>query len=299
MEGSGSRGQCSGPQLLSNGMGRHERLTPSTASRGQHVHVDAACLSVLGTTQPGRLSEYIRRAISGRRCGRWLFPTLRIAGLAGSKSGTGARLIASPTPQARKQHGPPLNRLAALDPDAIVAERDPFETVPFLRFDTDAQETIHGMARGSLEKKLRARRDAPGSESHLAKYRKLVPSLALLYHLADARHGPVSRVAVLGLLRWLNIWKAMHGAPMPQEAMPKPRRPGRSSRRVRRRDIEGEFTRPRRASARMVTPDLIAEQLQAGPQSALRSRLPRVPEHARPAGRPRTGLHRESEGAFT
>ena len=31
------------------------------------THIEAACLSLLGSTQPGRISEYIRRAISGRR----------------------------------------------------------------------------------------------------------------------------------------------------------------------------------------------------------------------------------------
>ena len=29
------------------------------------THIEAACLSLLGSTQPGRISEYIRRAISG------------------------------------------------------------------------------------------------------------------------------------------------------------------------------------------------------------------------------------------
>jgi hypothetical protein len=29
------------------------------------THIDAACLSLLGSTQPGRLAEYVRRAVSG------------------------------------------------------------------------------------------------------------------------------------------------------------------------------------------------------------------------------------------
>ena len=33
-------------------------------TRGK-THVEAACLSVLGSTQPGRLAEYVRRAVSG------------------------------------------------------------------------------------------------------------------------------------------------------------------------------------------------------------------------------------------
>jgi hypothetical protein len=30
-----------------------------------HTHIEAACVSLLGSTQPGRLAEYVRRAVSG------------------------------------------------------------------------------------------------------------------------------------------------------------------------------------------------------------------------------------------
>ena len=42
----------------------------------------------------------------------------------------------------------------------------------------------------------------PAMESHLAKYRKLVPGLALSLHLADSGTGPVSRKATLQALAW-------------------------------------------------------------------------------------------------
>ena len=46
----------------------------------------------------------------------------------------------------------------------------------------------------------------PALESHFAKYRKLVPSLALINHLADVGHGPIGMDAVaraLGLATYL------------------------------------------------------------------------------------------------
>jgi len=46
----------------------------------------------------------------------------------------------------------------------------------------------------------------PALESHFAKYRKLVPSLALINHLADVGHGPVGGEAMaraLGLATYL------------------------------------------------------------------------------------------------
>ena len=46
----------------------------------------------------------------------------------------------------------------------------------------------------------------PALKSHFAKYRKLVPSLALINHLADVGHGPVGGEAMaraLGLATYL------------------------------------------------------------------------------------------------
>nr|NJM04729.1 DUF3987 domain-containing protein [Desulfobacula sp.] len=50
---------------------------------------------------------------------------------------------------------------------------------------------------------LRLRSDLhPALESHFAKYRKLIPSLALIIHLADGGTGPVSETATLQALAW-------------------------------------------------------------------------------------------------
>ena len=42
----------------------------------------------------------------------------------------------------------------------------------------------------------------PAIESHLAKYRKLIPALALLLHLADKGQGPVGEMATMRALAW-------------------------------------------------------------------------------------------------
>jgi len=41
---------------------------------------------------------------------------------------------------------------------------------------------------------------SPALEGHIAKYRKLVPALALINHLADACEGPVSEEALVKAL---------------------------------------------------------------------------------------------------
>jgi len=52
-----------------------------------------------------------------------------------------------------------------------------------------------------LESKLRSDLH-PALESHYAKYRKLIPALALIIHLADGGSGPVSEDATLRTLAW-------------------------------------------------------------------------------------------------
>jgi Protein of unknown function (DUF3987) len=50
--------------------------------------------------------------------------------------------------------------------------------------------------RFDLEKRLRSKELSPALESHLAKYRKLVPALSLLNHLADGGSGSVGAEAL-------------------------------------------------------------------------------------------------------
>ena len=74
-----------------------------------------------------------------------------------------------------------------------------YDKVPCLRFD----EAAHGDFldwRKDLEKMLRSGEISPALEGHLAKYRKLVPALALINHLADDGIGPVSQKALLKAL---------------------------------------------------------------------------------------------------
>jgi hypothetical protein len=81
----------------------------------------------------------------------------------------------------------------------IGAVVDEFAPVPYLRFDETAQG-IFGEWRQDSETSLRSGEMTPALESHFAKYRKLVPSLALINHLADGGNGAVGEAAILG--RW-------------------------------------------------------------------------------------------------
>ena len=92
-----------------------------------------------------------------------------------------------------------------LEPGAVGAEELTPEERPFLRFEAAAQELFDGW-RADLEHRLRAEEDHPVLLSHLAKYRSLLPALALIFHLIDGvdtgRRRPVSRTAAAQAAAW-------------------------------------------------------------------------------------------------
>ncbi len=83
-------------------------------------------------------------------------------------------------------------------PGAVGAEELTPEELPFLRFNAEAQEVFDAW-RAALEHTLRAEEDHPVLLAHCAKYRSLMPWLAVIVHLIDSvdagTTGPVSRAA--------------------------------------------------------------------------------------------------------
>ena len=87
----------------------------------------------------------------------------------------------------------------SLLPGDIGAEADEFQSLPYRRFDGDAQGLFLEW-RTDLEARLRSADMQPAIEAHLAKYRKLVPALALIGHLAEGGMGAVRKAALLRAL---------------------------------------------------------------------------------------------------
>jgi hypothetical protein len=77
------------------------------------------------------------------------------------------------------------------------------EKLPALRFDAGAQEVFDAW-RDELERRLRSEEMAPALEAHIAKYRSLMPSLALLFELIDTEGLPISvgKTAALRAVAW-------------------------------------------------------------------------------------------------
>ncbi len=163
--------------------------------RGKGLHIPALCLSIIGGIQPGVLAEYVRQATGGgagadgllQRFGLMVYPDI---------SPSWKEVDRYPDTEAREAVNRLAERLDNLDPDSIGAEADKYDGVPFLRFD-DAAQSVFSEWRRNLETHLRSGEEHPAIVSHLSKYRKLIPSLALINHLCDGGRGAVTLESLL------------------------------------------------------------------------------------------------------
>ncbi len=163
--------------------------------RGKGLHIEALCLSIIGGIQPGVLAEYVRQATGGgagadgllQRFGLMVYPDI---------SPDWKEVDRYPDSQLREAVNLLVERLDNLSHADIGAETDQFGGVPFLRFDDKAQ-VLFSEWRATLETRLRSGEEHPAIVSHLSKYRKLIPSLALINHLCDSRQGAVNEAALL------------------------------------------------------------------------------------------------------
>lgn len=179
----------------------NSRYTYDRIGRGT-VDIEAAIVSILGGIQPSVLADYLRDAVNGGRGDDGLMPRFQM--IVWPDSAPAWRNIdRRPDTAARDRAYAALDRLAALDLDRMCAMRDPdgHDAVRYLRFSEGAQ-AIFDLWRTDLENRIRRPEEHPFIEAHLAKYRKLVPALALVLHLLDDGIGPVSAEAAAKAIRW-------------------------------------------------------------------------------------------------
>jgi putative DNA primase/helicase len=166
-----------------------------------HRHIEAACISVLGNTQPSRIAEYVRRANRDGGGGDGLLQRFGLL-VYPDPPATWKDVDEYPDADARNAAWDVFDRLAKLtDADAIAlgARKGPYDKLPCLRFDAEAGAEFLDW-RKDLEARLRGGELSAALEGHLAKYRKLVPALALMNHLADGGRGDVAHGALLKAL---------------------------------------------------------------------------------------------------
>src|SRR6266849_4245047 len=167
------------------------------------LHIRAACVSVLGGIQPGPLERYLREVFAGRG-DDGLLQRFQLA-VWPDGGGRWRNVDRWPNADARARVNEVFQRLSTLEPAGLGAEELTPEELPFLRFEAAAQARFDAW-RGDLEQTLRAEAEHPVWRSHVAKYRSLMPSLALIGHLIDGVDGgttePVSQAAAARAVAW-------------------------------------------------------------------------------------------------
>lgn len=176
----------------------NQSYTIDRIMRGTNLHIESACLSIIGGIQPGVLGEYVREALSGgagadgllQRFGLMVYPDI---------SPNYEYIDRFPDKQARETVNDLVKKLHNLDVQAIATIGE-YNKTPYLQFDDAAQEIFIEWI-SKHETRLRSGDDHPAIVSHLSKYRKLVPALALINHLSDDTNE--SKVTESALLRAL------------------------------------------------------------------------------------------------
>lgn len=183
---------------------------PKTTDRvgGGTIFCPNHCLSLIGSTQPHVLRDQLAQSILNSDDG--LFQRFQLTVY---PKGRQMRWVDDDEDTVAKEKvHEVLHRLATVDLREYGATVESEGKRPFFRFDEQAYKLYQ---KYFLE--LTAKTEAMGKEEHylsehLIKYKSLVPSIALIIHLADcAAHstsGPVTAIAVDKAIQWAEILEA-------------------------------------------------------------------------------------------
>lgn len=172
------------------------------------LHVPNCCLSLLGGIQPDKLAHYLRQTLHGENDGM----TQRFSLLTWPDPHPFRYVDQAPDTGAQADAVELLRRLDTYDPIELGAELRPGDTIPAFHFDPAAQlEFISWLT--AWQQMLDTTDEAPAVVQHLAKYRKLYPSLALLFHLigvasGEIHPGPVGVEATTLANKWCTYFAA-------------------------------------------------------------------------------------------
>lgn len=220
--------------------------------RGE-VHIPRVCLSMIGGIQPGRIQEYVRGAVSGgsaddgllQRFGLTVWPDVT----------TEFKHIDQwPDTPAKQTAGAVFERLAALQPAN--------DTEPQVwRFDAAAQALfVEWLV--PFETEIRGDDLHPAMVSHLSKYRKLIPALALVFAMIDTpdSNGVIGETELVRALAWGDYLRSHANRLYSAALMPETAGAATLLRKIKAGALDAEFT-PRQAAqkcwAGLNTPDAV------------------------------------------
>lgn len=144
------------------------------------IRVPHCCMSLLGGIQPGRLRSYLADALKDGPSNDGLMQRFQVL-VWPDEPATWTYIDRPPNAAAVAQAQAVYGRLTAMDAEAS----------KLYRFGADAQALFEAWM-AALEPRIRGGELHPALVAHLSKYRSLMPSLALLFALADGEQATVS-----------------------------------------------------------------------------------------------------------
>jgi len=144
------------------------------------IHLPALCLSIVGGIQPAKLSRYVSEALEEGYAADGLLQRFQL--LVWPQGRHLWQLVdQQPDQEALSGVCGVFSALAGIE-----AQGEDGDGMVRVRFAEEAQELFYEWL-GELEGRLRSPelQKTPAFESHLAKYRSLMPTLALLFHLVE------------------------------------------------------------------------------------------------------------------
>ena len=140
------------------------------------VHIPRVCQAVIGGIQPGRIQEYVRGAVAGGSADDGLLQRFALT-VWPDVAGEFIHVDQWPDTPVKQTAWAVFERLAELQPAS--------DTEPVIwRFDNSAQALfVEWLV--PFETEIRGDDLHPAMVSHLSKYRKLIPALALVFALID------------------------------------------------------------------------------------------------------------------
>ena len=204
------------------------------------IDIQAACISILGGIQPGPLSAYMSRAAHGGQDDDGLMQRFQLI-VWPDLPAQWQDVDRAPDMAARLRAFDVFDRMDTINPESIGAQVPKEEgDLPFLRFAPEAQAVFIEW-RAELEHRLRGENLAPMMEAHLAKFRSLIPALALLIHLADEEYGPVGADSLVRACAWGDYLES-HAIRLYAPALsPDITVASALATRIRKGDLSGEF----------------------------------------------------------
>ena len=174
-----------------------------------HISIPNLCVSIFGGIQPDKLTVYLELAAHALANDGML---QRFQVLVYPDPLPWEWRDRAPNKAARDAALAVFDTLANVDPVALgAAPMDDLSKFPYFCFDADAQAVFIEWSE-DLHRERMVKEDEPIIRQHLAKFDKLFPALALIFHLVDCAsnrsHGPVNAEAALRAAAWCEFLEA-------------------------------------------------------------------------------------------